>query len=457
MRARLPSRNWLIFLSLSGSFAGAILYDRSQQRRVQQRWVSAVSHLAAEPLAPSTLPRKITVFLAAPPGDGTRPAREHFHAYVKPLLVAAALDWDVVEGRREGDVRARWAERIRNRRRLSGEKGEVPPEEDPVEEVRRQQGTREADATGGHLVIGRHTWKEYVRGLHEGWLGPLDPPPPPPDAMPAIDAAPASEATAAASSTDTTASPSTDATATSPPSDAKPSETTESKPPESPTKAPVPTPYVAPAAYPQAPLPSTLPTTFPAATAIPLPHLLGFRHTPWRIWRFLHRREVADDAGRRVAALVLAASPRAFEHRPDTVAAAEGDAEVEGGKVEWEQQSVLAAQEADWHKSAWADRKPKSEEKKDATATEERPWREPVVVDERIGARMRTYEALPGKLRAEDEDGGEKEERRGKSRQWLGGADERWERSWGEWARGLVGGEKGEGRRGWEDGLVGEE
>ena len=29
----------------------------------------------------------------------------------------------------------------------------------------------------GDIVIGRHTWKEYVRGLHEGWLGPLDPPP----------------------------------------------------------------------------------------------------------------------------------------------------------------------------------------------------------------------------------------------------------------------------------------
>jgi hypothetical protein len=26
----------------------------------------------------------------------------------------------------------------------------------------------------GDLVIGRHTWKEYIRGLHEGWLGPLD-------------------------------------------------------------------------------------------------------------------------------------------------------------------------------------------------------------------------------------------------------------------------------------------
>ena len=419
--------------------------------------MSAVSHLAAEPLAPSALPRKITVFLSAPPGDGTRPAREHFHEYVKPLLVAAALDWDVVEGRREGDVRARWAERIRNQRRLAGEKGEVPPDEDPVEEVRRQNGIKEADETGGHLVIGRHTWKEYVRGLHEGWLGPLDPPLLPSDATPALDASTTSDANSPLPSTEgnPTATPSDTQTAEFS-SDASPPESSDTKPPDppSPTKAPVPTPYISPASYPQAPLPPTLPTTLPATTAIPLPHLLGFRYTPWRTWRFLHRREAADDAGRRVAALVLATRPRAFERRPGAAAAeALGDGREAGAA--WEQQGVLAEQEADWHKSARADRKGEGEEGREEGEAE-RPWREPVVVDERVGERMRTYGALLGKLRGDDE-AGERAERRGKSRKWLGGADERWDQSWGEWAKGLVGLEKEEGRKGWEDGFIGEE
>ncbi len=135
-------------------------------------------------MSATQMPRRITVFLSAPPGDSLRAAREHFHEYVKPLLVAGAMDWDVIEGRKEGDVRAGLAEKIRKRRRKAGEKppknaeGEAPEGgEDLVEELRGSAGIKDWQGVQGDLVLGRHTWKEYIRGTHEGWLGPLELPP----------------------------------------------------------------------------------------------------------------------------------------------------------------------------------------------------------------------------------------------------------------------------------------
>ncbi|MCJ1347698.1 mitochondrial import inner membrane translocase subunit tim54, partial [Peltigera leucophlebia] len=191
LKLKLPSRNWLIFLSITGSFTTAFLYDRQQKKKAQQRWCNLVSHMANEPLPTNFMPRRITIFLSPPPGDGLRVAREHFHEYIKPILVAGALDWEVIEGRREGEVRAGLAEKIRRTRKRDYEAPqlEAAPEsrhdgQDLVEELRQKGGIKEWNGLQGDLVLGRHTWKEYIRGLHEGWLGPLDPPSPPDSVSP---------------------------------------------------------------------------------------------------------------------------------------------------------------------------------------------------------------------------------------------------------------------------------
>lgn len=176
-RLRLPSRNWSIFWAITGSFAGAVIYDKYQTKRMRGKWVQLVSHIADEQLDTKTLPRKVTIYLQAPPGDGLRTAREHFHLYVKPVLVAAAMDWDVVEGRKEGDVRHKTAEKIRKWRRRRGEGEPVAAGDDgtlTVEDLREKNGDVEYPGVAGDIVIGRHTWKEYIRGLHEGYLGPAD-------------------------------------------------------------------------------------------------------------------------------------------------------------------------------------------------------------------------------------------------------------------------------------------
>ncbi len=123
------------------------------------------------------MPRKLTIYLSAPPGDGLRTAQDHFTEYVKPILAASGLDWDYVQGRMQGDVRAVVAERMRKARRGWENEPEdashIPTNDELVEMHRKTRNISEYDGVRGDVVIGRHTWKEYVRGLHEGWLGPL--------------------------------------------------------------------------------------------------------------------------------------------------------------------------------------------------------------------------------------------------------------------------------------------
>ncbi|KAF1975043.1 hypothetical protein BU23DRAFT_530830 [Bimuria novae-zelandiae CBS 107.79] len=380
-RWRLPSRNWMIFLSITGSWTAAVIYDRREKKRIQQRWTKVVEHIASEPINEHQMLRKLTVYLSAPPADGIVAAREHFNEYVKPILVAAALDWDAVEGRREGDVRAGLAERIRRLRWKRGESVKEEPEidtKDIIEESRLRAGITEWDGPAGDIVIGRHTWKEYVRGLHEGWLGPMDPPPsvnlyeppsPPPEAPPAATPEVSEQPVASPSSTDD-ASP-TVAHDSAPAEPEKPKEETKPK------KKRQPPPFITTAEYSQAQLPPTCPQALGPSSTVALPHLLGFFNFPIRMYRFLNRRQVADEAGRQTAAVVLGV------YRPyDTMSDPEDGAQ-------WEQQRLLTHEEPEWHKTA--------RERKDDEG--ERVWLDDMVIDPRIGERMRKFE-----LNAEEED-----------------------------------------------------
>lgn len=419
--------------------------------------------MAQDSLPTNQMPRRITIFLSAPPGDGLRAAREHFHEYVKPILVAGALDWDVVEGRKEGEVRAGFAEKIRKIRRRNGEEpllvSEKEGEEDLLKQRRLESGIKEWKGVQGDLIIGRHTWKEYIRGLHEGWLGPMDPPPPPPPSSspsetsietspePVPDAAEAPPTNSDTSRIDTIPS---ETPPSNPPSPQTPQ--TPSPEPAKPTPSP---PYILPASYPTSPLCPSTPESLPPSLAIPLPHLLGFLHTPTRLYRFLTRRHLANTTGASVAALVLATNARPYTSSTAFASAVDPDPSADStspsmaapaetgliaeGKRHWEQEDVLAHEEAEWHKVAWKEDEPGAER--------ERAWKENMVVDDRIGARMSVFELAAGETEraflAE-------EERRGMD----GGVGVwKWVRGAGEWVG--LGGE--EGKKGWEMGLEGGE
>lgn len=377
---------------------------------MREKWASLVSHIANERLDANVMPRKMTIYMAAPPGDGLRIAREHFHNYIKPVLVAAAMDWDVIEGRKEGDVRFKTAERVRKKRKRAGEGEPVPQEEVEgiisVDAMREKNGTRDWDGIAGDLVVGRNTWKEYVRGLHEGWLGPVDPPKQPETDAPSgekedstaapghsslgdaavkaavkVAAPPVSESSAGAEQSKEQvvqgiddASPTADLPLDDGQSKDKKEEDEKPKPRHPP-------PYIQLDEY-TAATPSThIPEVIGPSAGVRIPHILGFRNTPIRIYRFLTRRHLADSIGRDVAAAVLAS------YRPYSTTVASNDDGASSDSPE--QNKVLQHEERDWWKTTF---RPREEH-------EESVWIEDMVLDERIASRMRAFQ-----LTAEDED-----------------------------------------------------
>lgn len=354
---KLPSRNWLIFWAITGTFTSAIIYDKREKNRATARWRRAVAPLATEPIgAPNQLPRKLTIYLEAPPGDGLRAAQDHFIEYVKPVLSASGLDWEFVQGRMQGDVRAAVAEKIRRARREHERPGEEVPETEETRllELRKKMKLPDWEGVKGDIVVGRHTWKEYIRGLHEGWLGPLDAPP-----VPAVEPPPA------------------------PPAEGENAAEEKKEEEKKPERPPQPVPHNKPEDYSSASLPPTIPADFSPAANIPFPHRLGFRHTFVRLGWFLNRRKLADNIGRDVAAVCFAASR---EWR-----------EADG---QFEQQLVLKHEEKDWPGSTWKDEKPDEddEQKPKPLAPKEKIWTSPLAVDPRIAERMRRFE-----LTADDE------------------------------------------------------
>ena len=373
----------MIFLTVTSSWTAAIMYDRRHKKKNQKKWCDLVAHIAQQPLPVNQMARKITVFLSAPPGDGIRPSREYFKEYVKPVLVAAAMDYDVIEGRKEGDVRYGTAEQIRRYRRKHEQHATIEEmdAQKAVEEVREKMQITGEPGPRGDLVLGRHTWKEYIRGLHEGWLGPIDAPPEPvqePEPIPNVHTTgelqePEGQATVHESD-------GTDET--------KKEDKSEEK-----KKKPYPPPaYLPVSAYASSSLAHSIPAVLEPSQPVHQYHLLGFLKTPIRIWNYFNQRKLADDVGRQTAAIVLAAyrpyqnsettfTPFSEDASPTSAPDADSPAQPSSAS---EQVSLLAFEEPTWHKSV---RKPRKE-----GDDSEEILLPSIVLDPRIAERMRRFE-----------------------------------------------------------------
>ena len=110
-------------------------------------------------------------------------------------------------------------------------------------------------------------------------------------------------------------------------------------------------------------------------------------------------------------------------------------ASINGERRAWEQEHVLAGEEAEWHKSAWKDA--------EGGDTRERVWRDAMVVDDRIGERMRVFE-----LARSEAERAVREQAEGAR-----GAESKWWKACKEFVG--LGGERE--KHGWEMGLEGEE
>ncbi|KAK9462659.1 mitochondrial import inner membrane translocase subunit Tim54 [Lipomyces oligophaga] len=347
-RFKLPGRRMTIFLSVVFGISGAIYYDRKYRRENREKWKDRVAYMAKETLDWDQLPRKVTVFISPPPGDHMDISMEHFRQYIKPILTSAAVDWELVENTRKNEIRYHVAEDIRRVRR---------GEPDPAKE--NKLPFVKFDEVGGVICIGRGAYKEYLRGLNEGWLGPATPPAFIETHDPAALPSPAEPVVE---------DPSSSETAAESPAEAEP-KTEEPKV----EKKPVPPQYILPEDYSNA---ATTPelariTEFQPIMYIPHPHILGFRHTPIRTYRFFTRRNLADRVGAYTAAVVLNQT-RPFISRFDCEAGIE--------------------EESEWP-NKW------KEESRENNSV----WTQDVVVDERIAERLRIYK-LPSEYKNEAND-----------------------------------------------------
>ncbi|CAH6719674.1 mitochondrial import inner membrane translocase subunit Tim54p [[Candida] jaroonii] len=227
-RLSLPSRNWMIFWGVLGTLGGAAYYDKLEQQRIRKEYMDKVSESGKQPYETSKLPRKLTVFIAPPPNDFLETSMVYFRRYVKPILNSASVDFDILVANKQGDIRTSVSERIRQLRRDEIAKKEqelaakaqeayekswtkfftvtVPStlkkpfvKEEIVDDVKNRtelytpkdvlgfyynndmitavrEDSEDPQAAGGVVCIGRGAFKEYIQGVHEGLLGPLEKP-----------------------------------------------------------------------------------------------------------------------------------------------------------------------------------------------------------------------------------------------------------------------------------------
>ncbi|SPO42099.1 related to TIM54 (component of the mitochondrial TIM22 translocase) [Pseudozyma flocculosa] len=179
-KPRLPSRNWSIFLVTVGTLSYLYYDDRKQCRQIRRDYCDKVSHLAHESMRTNDWPRKVVVYTTKSPGDDDYDqALRYFKKYVKPILVAAAVDWEVTNGTKHGglarELQARFQER---RRKLLGLEPWDATASDPnmphspFALTPQQQLQREID--GGIVLVGRPALKEWAWALKNGWGTPLE-------------------------------------------------------------------------------------------------------------------------------------------------------------------------------------------------------------------------------------------------------------------------------------------
>ncbi|TFK54661.1 hypothetical protein OE88DRAFT_1693484 [Heliocybe sulcata] len=169
-RPKLPSRNWLIFLSVTSTLTGCYIYDRLECKRIRSEYQEKVRFLAEEPLGSLDLPRKVVVYAAKWPGDDDWDrGMRYFRKYVKPILVAAAIDYDMIKGQRHGDITRRIAEEVQTHRREVLGIDKKPESVMPSPTDQSPEAVRRRELEGGLVIIGRPTFKEFMAGLKKGW------------------------------------------------------------------------------------------------------------------------------------------------------------------------------------------------------------------------------------------------------------------------------------------------
>lgn len=236
---KLPSRNWLIFWTFVGTFGGGIVYDKWKQRQLRDEYMKKYENKISNFPIEET-PRKLRIYISPPPNDYLDESLKYYRRFVKPIINASGLDFEIITMERQGDIRYKVAEEIRNLRKkkaglltndndddndnnnkdsddkifkqpnnpifqsfktdnesnINNNNEEIKSVKDlykPMDVLgieklfgdfqERANNVKSEDSlvenirdAGGIICIGRGAFKEYINGVHEGLLGPLDAP-----------------------------------------------------------------------------------------------------------------------------------------------------------------------------------------------------------------------------------------------------------------------------------------
>ncbi|KAF9315970.1 mitochondrial import inner membrane translocase subunit tim54 [Podila horticola] len=299
LRARLPSRGWMIFWATVGTLGGLVTRDHYLTVAAKKRVSDKVDVLAKQSCGVQDMPRKVTVYLTAPPGDGIHKTRHYFKQFVKPVFDAAALDYEVREGLSEGQIQAMVAADVRRRRRVAAGKISELTEEEQLKPIVPMKSVSD-----GIVVLGRIALGEVLQGYNDGCLQSLDDPEPivvetkivettqETTPEPSTESTPVpSEASEPSESSETVVTPTPEDTKAS--TEAKKEETKEEKP------APLPIPQDE--AYFSVP-----PTGLEPVGYIPFKNLTGFRNFHKKIFALFNSYDCVEYAGGSVMKVAFA-------------------------------------------------------------------------------------------------------------------------------------------------------
>ncbi|KAF9574664.1 mitochondrial import inner membrane translocase subunit tim54 [Mortierella alpina] len=173
LRAKLPSRGWMIFWSITGTIGGLVTRDHYLTVDAKKRVADKVDILAKQTCGVQDMPRKVTVYMTAPPGDGIHKTRHYFKQFIKPVFDAAAMDYEVREGLTEGQIQSMVAADVRKKRQIAAGKASALTEEEqnaPIVPLK--------SISDGIVVLGRIALAEVLQGYNDGCLQSLDDPEP---------------------------------------------------------------------------------------------------------------------------------------------------------------------------------------------------------------------------------------------------------------------------------------
>ena len=83
LRAKLPGRGWMIFWGTVGTIGALVTRDHYLTVDAKKRVAEKVDVLAKQTCGVQEMPRKVTVYIMPPPGDGIHKTRHYFKQFVK--------------------------------------------------------------------------------------------------------------------------------------------------------------------------------------------------------------------------------------------------------------------------------------------------------------------------------------------------------------------------------------